>query len=464
MLRTNFPCPSTLTSRAENLHHHLGPLARIALLGAMLACLPHSVGAQSDASQGSRQRGDTLSLSIESARELALRQNAELVVARYDIEIARGQLRQAGTIQSNPTFDVLASGKGGARPELGVGQTLEIAGQRGLRKRSARQELTRASLTTSNVARLTISDVERAFYELFTADRRAELAREVFALNERLSDVASRQLREGEVSKLDYNLAMIELGRSRARNIGAQRERASAELALRQLLVLDRATIIKPMVDSIHQHVTLDSSDPASERAFAVRGISVDSMISRAYRQRPDLLAGDAAVRRASSDITLARREALPNLGVRLASEGNQNGNGTVLRPGVGINLPLFNRNGGEVDSRRAALKQAEAARAAVAVRVRAEVESAVRAYVAASAEVEVLESTVLVPARENRQLLEAAYREGKVGLAVLLLIRNQVIDAEQEYWSAWLAERQALTALSAATGDSTPTIPPGQR
>ena len=77
------------------------------------------------------------------------------------------------------------------------------------------------------------------------------------------------------------------------------------------------------------------------------------------------------------------------------------------------------------------------------------------RNYTAAAAQVEVLESTVLVPARENRQLLEAAYREGKVGLPVLLLIRNQVIDAEQEYWSAWLAEREALAALAAATGDN---------
>ena len=63
------------------------------------------------------------------------------------------------------------------------------------------------------------------------------------------------------------------------------------------------------------------------------------------------------------------------------------------------------------------------------------------------------LESTVLAPARQNRQLLEIAYREGKVGLPVLLLIRNQVIDAELDYWTAWLAEREALATLAEATG-----------
>ena len=75
-----------------------------------------------------------------------------------------------------------------------------------------------------------------------------------------------------------------------------------------------------------------------------------------------------------------------------------------------------------------------------------------------------VLESTVLGPARQNRQLVETAYREGEVGLPVLLLIRNQAIDAEVEYWTAWLAEPEALAALLEATGDNVPGGPAGRR
>jgi hypothetical protein len=37
----------------------------------------------------------------------------------------------------------------------------------------------------------------------------------------------------------------------------------------------------------------------------------------------------------------------------------------------------------------------------------------------------------------------------------VVLLIRNQVIDAELDYWSAWLAEREALTDLSVAVANA---------
>ncbi|MBI2795287.1 MAG: TolC family protein [Gemmatimonadetes bacterium] len=300
---------------------------------------------------------------------------------------------------------------------------------------------------------------------MFAASRRAELSRDVLALNERLSDVARRQLREGEISKLDFNLAVIELGRSRARTVGAARDRDDADLELRRLLGLDRRAVIQPIVDSAHRHLALDSTGAVvpGAGALAAGGRSVDALTASAITRRPDLLARDAAVARAAAEVSLAGREAFPNLIARLTTEGAVTGGSTVPRVGIGLAVPILNRNGGAIDARGAAHRQLQRDRASTVQRIRAEVEAAVRAYVAATTEVELLESTVLLPARENRQLLEAAYREGKVGLPVLLLIRNQVIDAEQAYWSAWLAEREALAALAAATGENAST-PSGAR
>ena len=401
--------------------------------------------------------GDTLRLTLDAARSRALSQNPDLATARVDVDIARGQLRQASSIRTHPSFDVLSAGARGNQTELSLTQEVEIAGQRGLRRRGAQAEVSRSTLTTANAARLITADVDRAFYQVFAAGRRADLSQEILALNERLSEVAGRQLREGEISKLDYNLAVIELGRSRARAIAALREREGAELELRRLLGFDHRVTIQPIVDSTHRHVRLDSAGAVVrvEDQLSVGNTPLSELIARGLVRRADLRARDAQVDRAAAEMNLARREALPNLTLRIATEAAANARGTAVRPGVGITLPVLNRKRGEIDAREAAVRQAQADRNAVAQRIRAEVESAARAYNSAASEVEVLEATVLAPARENRQLLEAAYREGKVGLAVLLLIRNQVIDAEQEYWSAWLAEREALSALAAATGDN---------
>lgn len=414
---------------------------------------------------------DTLRLTLADARRRALTLNPELATARYDVTIARGQYRQASVLlRSNPSAELLGPGWEGTPSELAFTQELEIAGQRSARRTAAAAGISRSERATANTARVAIAETEAGFFRIVAADRRAALADEILALNERLAQVAIRQLDEGEISKLDYNLAVIELGRSRSRALAAQREREQTNITLRQLLALPPTVSLVPVLDSVHQHAVVDNvtgmvrvpaealqdvtlGDSSSRWVTPAVGVSLEELLTRAALRRPDLAEREAAIRQTSAEVTTARREALPNLLVRAVVEENGAGTGKTVRPGVGIALPVFNRNRGEIDSRRAAAQQAIASRDAVATQVRADVERAYRTYSSSALEVEVLESTVLGPARENRRLLEAAYRGGKVGLPVLLLIRNQVIDAELEYWSAWLAEREALAQLRSAIG-----------
>ena len=387
-----------------------------------------------------------------------MRTNPELLAARTDIDVARANLRQAGVLRFNPGLDVLGAGASGTTAEVAATQEIEIAGQRGARRAVARAGVSRAEFSVANTARLTVADVDRSFYGAVAAERRSRLANDVLALNERLAQVATRQLAAGEISKLDYNLSVVELGRSRARALAARRELQGNLIELHRLLGLPPDTPVAAVFDSTaHHHVAVDSTGTVRELDLsdlgALTGGGLDALLTLAMNRRPDLAERGASVRQARSDVTLARREGLPNLIARVQSEQKPTGSGRALRPGVGITVPLFNRNQGEVRARRAAARGAELDRAAVASRVRAEVESTFRSYQAAAGEVEVLERTVLGPARDNLRLLETAYREGKIGLPVLLLVRNQVIDAEQDYWSAWLAERDAESQLRAAVG-----------
>lgn len=417
---------------------------------------------------GAQAPGDTLRLTLAEAHERALRANPELRAARLDIAIARGELRQSGVLPFNPSFEVLGPG-GGNATQPAVAQELEVFGQRGVRMTAARAGYARARAEVANSTRLTLGEVDRAFYRLVSATRRAELADEVLRSNQRLAAITERQLTEGEISRLDFNLATVEIGRSRSRALAAHREQAEQTIELSRLLGLPSGTPVAPVLDA-SEHVpavmnTPSRAQPDTSRAVAANTarlaaralvLDVDSLTAVALRHRPDLAASTAATREAAARTTLSRREALPNLVVRGVWQRSLDERRGQLSPGVGITLPFFNRSQGETQARRAAVAKAELARAALTTRVRAEVASAVGTYRSAAQEVEVLESTVLAPARQNRQLLETAYREGKVGLPVLILIRNQVSDAELEYWAAWLAEREALARLAEVTGQST--------
>lgn len=403
---------------------------------------------------------DTLKLSLREARARALFSNPDLGAARLDTVVARGEYRQAGLLfPANPSAGFLGGGEG---TEFELSQEVEIAGQQAARRMAGRAGLERAAAGVSNVARLTLADVDRTFYRLAAAARRTVLAEEVAGLNRRLAEVTQRQLEAGEISRLEFNLATVELGRSQARLLAERREREATAAELRQLLGVPRGVVIAPLLDSTPA-LTLSEED-TSQVVWAstpeASAVDLDSLTALALARRPDIAERTAAARQAQAQLSVARREAFPNLAFRATSEVIDDGT-RAFRPGVGLTLPLFNRNRGEVQVRRALAAQVEFERDALVTQVRLEVDRALQAHEAAAAEARVLATAVLIPARTNRRLLETAYREGKVGLAELLLIRNQVIDAELEYWAAWLTERETLADLAEATGEIVPPLPP---
>jgi len=358
-----------------------------------------------------------------------------------DTAIARGELKQASVLfRNNPSVDMLTGPPG---TEIGVSQEFEVAGQRGARRAAALAGVERARAGVLDTSRIILGEVDRRFFRLAAANERATLAREGRSLNERLAAATRQQLEAGKISKLEDNLATVELGRSRARSLATQRERERFATDLRSVLGLSPRQPVAPIVDSTltpnPRHLLVD--------------LGVDSLTSLALNRRPDLIALAATARQARALASTARREAFPNLSVRASSQRTEGSGARVLRPGVGVSLPIFNRNRGDVAARTAEARKADLEGTALVAEIRLEVARSLDAYLSASTETSLLQNTVLAPARENRRLLEIAYREGKVGLLVVLLIRNQVIDAELDYWSAWLAEREALTDLVLATG-----------
>ena len=401
--------------------------------------------------------GDTIRLSLGEARSRALGENPNLHAARLDTAVARGQLRQARVIRFNPSADVVAR-PNGEDLEAGISQEIEIFGQRGARIAVGRAGMQRAEARVTNAARLVIGEVDRTFYRLASATQRTTLSEEVLALNARLENVAGRQLAEGAISRLDYNLAVVELGRARARSLATQREREAASIELARLLGLQRGTPLSVLPDSVPGLAT-DAAHATSggARVFADSAprLDVERLTEHALARRPDLAERSAAVFQTQAQASLARREALPNPVLRGVMEQPGDGGSRTWRPGIGLTLPFLNRNQGERQALRAAARQAELERAALIAVVRAEIAGAIASYESAASEAQVLERTVIAPARQNRQLAEIAYREGKIGLPVLLLIQNQAIDAELDYWSAWLAAREALANLAEATAQN---------
>lgn len=389
-----------------------------------------------------RPRSDTLVLDLRAVQRLALTQNPSLLAAAQGVAIARGERRQARTYPINPEVGFVAPGvsQGAAsRYEVSLTQEIEWAGQRGVRSSAADLGVTRATAVARDAARQTAGAAGIAFYRTAAAQARLRLAEQALSLAERLIAAVRIQLREGEISALEANLAEMESGRARARVLTARRELIGAELDLKELMGV-----------SPERPVRVDADSTPTPRATS---IAMDSLIREALARRPDVMAAAAAARQAERLIALAHREAVPNVRVGMVAERNEPGEAQRLGLALGIGLPLLNRNRGLVERRRAETLQLTLQSRATELAVRTDVANAARAYEAAATEAAVYETSVLEPARRNADLLDSAYRAGKFPLSTLLLLRNQLVEAEQEYWQAWFALREATVRLEMATG-----------
>lgn len=411
---------------------------RIAALGLAIAALFTADGASGQIVPET----DTLRLTLAEAQRLALEQNPAFLADREERPIAEGAYRQARLLAFNPQLELetqgLATDGGFGRYEAALTQEIEWAGQRGLRAGAAESGLRRATQSVRDAARRTVAAASEAYYAALAANRRLAVAEELLASNERLLAAIRTQLGEGEISALEAGLAEIEVARDRAAVLGARREARSAELTLKTAIGLASTTPIRLAVDV-----------PEPPEAAALRS---DSLVATALQRRPDLAAREAAVAKTETAARLARREAIPSVEISALVEREEASGETRFGFGIGLPVPLWNRNQGQAASAQAVARQALFSRNALELQVRSEVLDAYQSYVLAAEEARIFEDDVLQPARANQQLLETAYREGKIDLPALLLLRNQLLDAELSYWDAWLAHRRSLVALQSAT------------
>lgn len=412
----------------------------VTLIAAAMAPLQEPVAAQALGDPPT----DTLHLDLAEARTLALEQSPAFLAEVERLDAAAGAVREAGTWRFNPEAEAelprRIEGAGPRDYELRVTQTVEWAGQRGLRVDAAEAGLGGARATVDEARRRTTSAVSEAFYTAVAADRRLEVAEDIYGLNERLLAAVEVQEREGEISAMEANFAEIEAARSLGRVLAARREARSAALELGRLLGVGPEAWV-----SAEQGAAGDLPTPSALR--------LDALLAAAESYRPDLTAKGHQVRRAESLARLARREAIPNVGVGALVTGGESQPATGVGLQLRLPLPLWNRNQGLVAQRVSDVRRIELERDAVSQRVRTEVADALQAYDIASEEEALLASRVLSPTRSNQELLDIAYREGEIDLPSLVLLRNQLLDAELGYWGAWLARSIAYTRLQTAIG-----------
>jgi len=390
---------------------------------------------------------------IEQLVATALERSPELRAARTEIAAAGGQVTQAG-LRPNPTLSASRMLMTGEQHQTLV----EIEWPLDLYRRSARigvaQDAVRvATLSIDDRERLLAASVRQQAGRLLAARRNVDVMTEGLAAARRTRELLDARVTEGEIPKIDANIAAVEAGRIEADLALAQADVDAAAIELKALVGLP-ANAQLPLRESLENVArSADAAPPASIGA------------------RADIQAAAARLALADARIEQARREG--KLDVSLVGNYGREGYGFEQRGfdsagrlvpvqgnfhsfevGANLMLPLRNRNQGAVASAEAERSGEQQLLAARQLSAQAEIDAAVVRDREAQRAVEMYATSLRDLARQNVDVQLEAYDLGRTPLTELLTEQRRYLDVEAGYTAVLSRAYDARVALRRARGE----------
>jgi cobalt-zinc-cadmium efflux system outer membrane protein len=382
-------------------------------------------------------------ITIADAMTIFLQQNLQLVAARYDIAMADAE-KLTARLRPNPEFDASFddlplnfSGKFFQEQEIayGISQTLELGGKR--RKRidaaNANAELARAEFQTT-VWQLT-NDLKKKFYTTVLAESLLKVSREN---QNTFADIIKRstELQQlGEISGLDLRRLEVEKLKFDTDVANAQRD---YEIAVRDLRVALGG-------DYKAMDVTVTGSLDYQPYQFSLVDLRDKSLAAR-----PDLRAAQISELAADSAIRVEDSKAIPDLSVGVGLKRVVVDN--VYSFGIGIALPVFDRNQGERVKALTQKKKAQNDQKILTNQVLSDVEKALAAFEIQKQRVELYRTGVLTKIDEIQALTEFSLKAGEGSTLDLLDAIRTRRETLASYYQTLFDYQMSLLDLELAT------------
>jgi outer membrane protein TolC len=407
-------------------------------------------------------------LSLADAWRMALRDNPSQEAAAARLEQAEARWRQTRAAYQ-PSLGVSASGtrvgySNAAQDQnptlddsaelydadLEAGFLLWDGGTRSSRSLSARAGADAAAASLDDTRLDLLASVGRAYTSAQLARENLRIARADAEFQNRQLDDVKRREAAGVASRADRLNFDIRRLSAESSAVQAQANFSAAMSALTALLGLEVSDALPPPADFDPAAAANDA--PAFPEAWAF-----------ASAQLPSLIQAEEQRKAAEAAIGIIRGEYRPNLslfgGLNASRSEDPAFDGDDLGNRVGLQISMALWDGGSRSARiseaEASLREAIAGSRQVLLQAQAVLERAINDY-NASVEADRLTSDSLTLSRENRDLVEAAYRAGQESLLRLNEAQRDYTTAEARAALARLTREQAWIDLQRAMGSLT--------
>jgi cobalt-zinc-cadmium efflux system outer membrane protein len=311
--------------------------------------------------------------------------------------------------------------------DLGLSYLFERGHKRQSRLQAARDQtaVTRAQVTDAE--RTLAFNVGQQFVSVLLAESTLAFALQDLKSFQSTVDISAAQFKAGAISEGDYLKIELQL-------LQFQTDASSARLAKAQALVGLRQFIGYDAVPA--------NFDVVGDLAYQPLKANLEDLQAKALKERPDFQAALLGVTAAQSQIRLAKANG--KVDVNGTFDFTHTAGQNTASIFASFELPIFNRNQGEIARTGYALTQAQESQLSASDAVLSDVGNAYEAIKSNDEIVQLYTSGYLKEAQDSRDISEYAYKRGAASLLDFL-------DAERTYRASQLAYRQALASYMTA-------------
>jgi cobalt-zinc-cadmium efflux system outer membrane protein len=384
--------------------------------------------------------GAPTKITLDEAIRLALQHNHALQAARTTILQNRAEETTAN-LRPNPTlswdsqfFPLFNPGQfsadyleNQAQFDVGIGYLFERGKKRQHRLQAARDQ---TAVTTSQVddnQRTLIFNTSQQFIAVLLAESTLQLAQQDVDSFRQTVDISESRFNAGDMSQGDLLKIKLQLLQFQSDLAAAKLAKVQALTALRQFLGFESVP---------------DQFDVQGDLDYQPVHGTIEDFKALAATSRPDLRAAQQGVTAARSQEALMRANGKKDLGVTFDYTHTAGINSGAFF--FNIDLPVFDRNQGEIARTRYAITQAEEQAVETAEQVSTDVTDAFAALRSNDEIIQLYRGGYVDQAKQSLDITEYSYKRGAASLLDFL-------DAARTYRANQLAYRQALASYMTA-------------
>jgi cobalt-zinc-cadmium efflux system outer membrane protein len=374
-------------------------------------------------------------LSLGQLEQIALAHNPTLCQAAMRVRAAEGQLVQAG-LYPNPVAGYMgeemgADGTAGFQGAF-VGQEFVTGGKLKLSRAVAAQEVRQAQWAWQAQKLRVLNDVRSGYFDVLSAQQTIEINEQLVRIGEEVVRTAERMFAAKEVSLVDILQAKVETDMARiALQIARNKHRAVWE----QLAAVVGMPNMSPCMLAGRLQDDLPQLDWGA-------------VLGQTLSASPELAEARAGVQRAQCQVARQYAERVPNVDVRATAQYDNEVAQNIATVEVGLPLPLWNRNQGNITKAESQLIAAQYEVRRVELDLRQRLAPAFERYQNARDQAQKYSEDILPNAAKTLELTRLGYQQGEFNYQALLIAQRTYFQANLSYLESLRELRVSAVAL----------------